>query len=176
MNKNFFDFYGIEETLNVDKQQLRKSFLLKSREFHPDLMTSVDGQDLEGLDSAALNNLAYETLQDLDKTIMHLFQMYEVSLDAKAVQLPTDFLMEMMDVNEEIEEISHSGNNASKEKMLDFLNNEEYQLLETHHSTIDQFRAESENKIALLEDLRIYILKKNYIKRMKALLANENEI
>jgi len=59
---NYFTFYNIPVTLDIDKKYLRTLFLEKSRAHHPDLhgQASDELQD-ESIAISALNNKAFNT-------------------------------------------------------------------------------------------------------------------
>ncbi len=91
---DYFAYYGLPRQLNLDTTKLRKLFYQKSMKVHPD----HNGKD--DLESAALNNEAFQTLQAPMTRVQHLLALEGV-LDAEEKhQMRPTFLMEMMEFNE----------------------------------------------------------------------------
>lgn len=100
---NYFKYYDLEERMDIDPGVLRRKFYENSRKYHPDYFTleNREQQD-EVLSLSTINNEAYHTLKDEEKRLKHLLEVYGVIGEDKNEQLPQDFLMEMMEVNETI--------------------------------------------------------------------------
>ena len=77
----------------VDKKALRKAYLDKSRQVHPD----VSGQDVVDEHSASFNNEAYTILNDDMAVVKYMLDIHDMPIDAKNAPMPQDFLLEMMD-------------------------------------------------------------------------------
>ena len=113
--KTPFAFFDIEPSLAIDSKQLRMKFLEIQRNSHPDFggENSTDSE---------LANQYYEKLKDPISRIRILFETF----DQKSLNdnvLPSDFLMEMMELNDLIDESKFGDENATKEAnaMLDEL-------------------------------------------------------
>ena len=93
MDKNFFEWFGLEASFQVDPVELKRLFFQKSREVHPDRNDAEDSLTL-----ASYNNEAYRTLKTQSLRYPYILEQYceaELSDD-----LPQEFLLEMMDLNE----------------------------------------------------------------------------
>lgn len=94
---NPFVFFGLVPSINIDRKALRQIFLTIQRSAHPDSL----GVESVSETTASLANAHYETLL----TDEGLVKAYLLAMGFKAVNqnvLPEDFLMEMMDLNDEI--------------------------------------------------------------------------
>jgi molecular chaperone HscB len=91
----YFDLLNIEPSFELDKKALKKTFFKQSKNVHPD---HHDG----GEDASAGLNDAYETLKDPVKRIRYILVTY-LGDNLEKAQLPPEFLMEMMEVNEQVE-------------------------------------------------------------------------
>ncbi len=103
---NYFEFYGIPESFNPDAALLKKTFYQLSKEYHPDFYANEDeAKQQEILELSTLNNKAYQTLSDPYKRLEYILKTHELLVEGAKPQLPSDFLMEMMDINERLMEI-----------------------------------------------------------------------
>jgi molecular chaperone HscB len=103
---NYFEFYGIEESFTPDAALLKKKFYELSKKYHPDFYANEDdAKQQEILELSTLNNKAYQTLSDPYRRLEYVLTLHELLKEGAKPQLPADFLMEMMDVNERLMEI-----------------------------------------------------------------------
>jgi molecular chaperone HscB len=103
---NYFEFYGIEESFTPDAALLKKKFYELSKKYHPDFHANEDDdKQQEILELSTLNNKAYQTLSDPYKRLEYILTLHELLKEGAKPQLPADFLMEMMDVNERLMEV-----------------------------------------------------------------------
>ncbi len=100
---NYFEFYNIPESFDVDEAALKKQFYQLSKQFHPDFYaTESDEKQQEILELSTLNNKAYHTLADPAKRTEYILRTHDLLQEGAKPQLPGDFLMEMMDLNERL--------------------------------------------------------------------------
>ncbi|HWZ14388.1 MAG TPA: Fe-S protein assembly co-chaperone HscB [Mucilaginibacter sp.] len=103
---NYFEFYGIKESFTPDVALLKKKFYELSKQYHPDFHANEDDtKQQEILELSTLNNKAYQTLSDPYKRLEYILRTHELLVEGAKPQLPADFLMEMMDINERLMEI-----------------------------------------------------------------------
>jgi molecular chaperone HscB len=103
---NYFDFYGIPESFNPDAALLKKKFYELSKKYHPDFYANEDAEkQQEILELSTLNNKAYQTLSDDFRRLEYILKSHELLQEGAKPQLPADFLMEMMDINERLMEV-----------------------------------------------------------------------
>jgi molecular chaperone HscB len=103
---NYFEFYGITETFKPNAAQLKKQFYALSKQYHPDFFANEDdAKQQEILELSTLNNKAYQTLSDPNKVLEYVLRLHNLVNEGAKPQLPADFLMEMMDINERLMEI-----------------------------------------------------------------------
>jgi molecular chaperone HscB len=102
---DYFTFYGFIPTVDLDLKELKKRYLQKSIQYHPDQVSAVKGENAdECLRMAALNNDAYRTLKSFDSRVQHYVFILARAQPFNKKSLPSDFLMEMMELNESLEE------------------------------------------------------------------------
>jgi molecular chaperone HscB len=103
---NYFDFYGIKESFSPDVALLKKKFYELSKEYHPDFYANEgDEKQQEILELSTLNNKAWQTLSDPYKRLEYILKQHDLLQEGAKPQLPADFLMEMMDINERLMEV-----------------------------------------------------------------------
>ncbi|MFC7669258.1 hypothetical protein ACFQT0_19305 [Hymenobacter humi] len=102
MSPDYFAFYGLPESFHPDDAALKRQYYAKSRETHPDFhATSSAENQADMLHQATLNTDAYRTLADPDKRMAYILRQHGLLEEGKQEQLPPDFLMDMMDLNEQ---------------------------------------------------------------------------
>jgi molecular chaperone HscB len=102
---NYFEFYGIPESFNVEQATLKKKFYELSKLYHPDFYAGEDeAKQQEILELSTLNNKAYQILTDPARRMEYILKLHELVSEGAKPQLPSDFLMEMMEINERLME------------------------------------------------------------------------
>ncbi len=109
MNIGYFDWLGIEPAFEVDELSLKRAYIAKSRTVHPDHHQSVDSVEL-----TSYTNEAYNTLRDPLRRLRYMIAAH-TKIDMEKNELPQSFLMQMMDVNEQIMEASMSEDMEARE-------------------------------------------------------------
>ena len=98
---DYFEWFGIDRKYNLDQGALRKAFLVKSMELHPD---KVGISNDVGTIMSGYNNLAYAALKDDKSRLEYILQLEGILIKDEKPQLPQQFLMEMLELNMEIED------------------------------------------------------------------------
>ncbi len=103
---DYFEFYNLPVSFNPDIQLVKLKFYELSKKYHPDFFVnhSQEKQD-EVLELSTLNNKAYQVLSDPQKRLHYILELKGVLAEGENYSLPQDFLMEMMEVNEELMEL-----------------------------------------------------------------------
>lgn len=154
---NYFRFYGLPEQFELDPAVLKRLYLDKSKQYHPDFY----GQDPESQNLAmaatAYNNQAYKTLSNQVLRAMYLTDLKFRPEDANPA-LPQEFLMDMMELNEEIDTVS----DESRENLLRQL--EQYKTAIMTEITQNCLHESWQNA-------RIAVLKWKYLERLTGRLV-----
>ena len=167
---NFFEFYDLPISFVVDEKVLKQQFLQKSKQHHPDFHTLSSADEQEAvLQLSTLNNQAYKTLSDTDSRIKYVLALYGLLEEGERYTLPPDFLMDMMDINEELMELQSNFDEQAHQRIEQQINALEQQL---HAQTTAQIQAytasedETEKSHLLLEIKKCYY-KMRYLLRVK---------
>jgi molecular chaperone HscB len=154
---NYYTLFELEETPRVDKQLLATKYIALQKKYHPDFFTTdTETAQEEALEISAQINKAYNTFKNEDKTLAYFLEEKGIIVADEKYNLPDDFLMEMMELNEGLEEETDiEAKVASYEEEL---------LIE-----IDSLLS-TENTATFTENdfqkLKSYYYKKKYLKRI----------
>jgi molecular chaperone HscB len=130
-NQNYFQIFGLPEKFQVDPELLRNRYLELQKEVHPDnFASSTDHEQRLSVQWATLINTANETLKAPLSRAVYMLELRGVDIAHNPV-LPPEFLMEQIELREELEDIE---DDASLEKL-------------------DEFRLRLMNEMKLIEDL-----------------------
>jgi molecular chaperone HscB len=102
---NYFELFEFEIAPIIDKSLLTKKYLQLQKQYHPDNYSlSDENEQNQSLEMSSLINKAFAVFKDELKTIGYFLEIKGLISEDEKYQLPSTFLMEMMDVNEQIDE------------------------------------------------------------------------
>ncbi|MCX6293446.1 MAG: Fe-S protein assembly co-chaperone HscB [Sphingobacteriales bacterium] len=102
---NYFELFEFEIAAIIDKSLLTKKYLQLQKQYHPDNFSlSDENEQNQSLEMSSLINKAFAVFKDDLKTIGYFLEIKGLISDEEKYQLPSTFLMEMMEVNEQIDE------------------------------------------------------------------------
>ena len=111
---DYFEWFNVARRFEIDQTALRKAFLTKSMELHPDKSTFDSDKQLE---LSGYNNLAYTTLKDNDKRFEYILTLEQIIISGEKPTLPQEFLMEMLEMNMEIDDAKQNKDDSILEKI-----------------------------------------------------------
>ena len=104
---NYFELFEIPITPEVNQVELNKKYLALQRKYHPDFFTNAsEDEKSEALERSSLINEGLKTLKNPENTLQYVLQLKGLIEPEEKYRLPNDFLMEMMELNEELDEQS----------------------------------------------------------------------
>ena len=106
--QNYFDIFDLPVSFEINKTQLKQSFNTQIIAFHPDKFTTAsDGEKLSAAQNTSLLNTAFSTLSsDLQRATYILELNHINAFDEKDTNMNGAFLMEMIELQEELEGLS----------------------------------------------------------------------
>ncbi len=122
---NFFTLYNEPYHLQINKSVLQKKFYELSKLYHPDKAKDLPNTEvIDGLPISEAVNMGYQILINMEKRIAYLFNTLCIINAEDKLSLSNEFLLEMMDLNEEIMEakMDNSNNEAVKIKIANKCN------------------------------------------------------
>ncbi|MCB2377814.1 Fe-S protein assembly co-chaperone HscB [Hymenobacter sp. BT635] len=172
MSTDYFEFYGLPETFQPDAAALKSKYYALSREYHPDFhATASPERQQEILQLATLNTNAYRTLAAPDQRMAYILNRHGLLEEGKQ-ELPPDFLMEVMELNEQLMELEFEPDPAAVQRV----EHETQELSATLDAGIEPVLAGYEGlpvdvRPQALQQIRTYYLKKRYLLRIHESLA-----
>lgn len=156
---NYFELFEIPPSPVVDKTRVSKKYFALQKKFHPDFNSQASGYEQEDiLQQSADINKAYKIFQQPSDTLAYYLQEKGIIETDEKYELPPEFLMQMMELNDELEGADEA---AFRKQVADYetgLVNDVNNLL-TDGSTRELNEAE-------LARLKAYHYKKKYLKRI----------
>jgi len=161
---NYFELFELAPTLRPDAAELRKKFFALSRQFHPDyhVQNDTDNQQV-ALETSAILNKAYKTLSSEQETIKYFLTWKGLLEENEKYELPPDFLMEMLELNEEA---ADANDEAEKKKLLERIKQAEQEIYEPVEKIIADYREGITSEKELLQ-VKDYYFKKKYLERLQ---------
>ncbi len=164
---NYFELYNLPLSFVVNEQEVRKKFLLFSKQFHPDYFTLENAEkQQEVLDISTINNKAFQTLSDFDRRMKYILAEKGYLVEEERYALPQQFLMEMMELNEALMEIQSETYYQKKEEMITSINRIEQDLMNEIKPLLKSF---DESMVSEKDYLQIkdFYYKKKYLLRIR---------
>lgn len=163
----YFELFEIPFSLLVDVQQLSKKYFELSRKYHPDFHTHADDASQErALEMTSLLNKAWKTFKDPQATLRYALTLKGLLDGEEKHQLSPDFLMEMMDINEQLSEEEAS----SYPSIIEALGKMEQAIYEPVKTTLEHYNENTTSQEQLLE-VKEYYFRKKYLDRIRQRLV-----
>lgn len=163
---NYFEFYNIPISFNVDAAALKKTFYSYSKKYHPDFFTlESDEEQAKILELSTLNTQAYKTLSDGERRMKYVLELTGAMGAEGQNKLPQDFLGDMMDINEAIMELEFDPDAEAIERIQKEVQDIDNQLVADIKPVLDNYKHE-ETSETVLQDVKIFFLKKRYLLRI----------
>jgi molecular chaperone HscB len=151
---NHFELFDIPVSLKVDKNILAKKYFELQKKYHPDFfIQATDEEQADALEKSSQINKALKILKNEDETIKYVLQLKELLAEDEKYQLPPAFLMEVMELNEEL-----------SDKSTQMVNSLETEIYEPVKAIIDNFSAATSTQDLL--KVKEYYYKKKYLQRI----------
>ena len=158
---NYFELFDIPVSLSINKALLSKQYFALQKKYHPDFFThATEAEQEAALETSSQVNKAYKTFNNPDATIKYVLQLKGVLEEEEKYQLPPDFLMEVMELNEEL-----SDDSAQQVKAF------EAAIYATVKDDIEQYN-DSTVTPQQLQAIKEYYFKKKYLQRILDRLAD----
>ncbi len=152
---NYFELFELPISIKIDRSKLAQKYFELQKKYHPDFYVKANEfEQAEALERSAQLNKALKTFKNGDETIKYVLQLKQLIGEEEKYQLPGDFLMEMMDLNEGLSE----GSALQVKELEEQLNNGVQHIIENYD--------DSSVSTADLLKLKDYYYKKKYLQRI----------
>ena len=157
---NYFELFELPVSFKIDKSKLAQKYFELQKKYHPDFFANGTEHEQElALEISSQLNKALKIFKHQDQTIKYVLQLKELLEEEEKYQLPPAFLMEMMDLNEELSEDSVQ----QIEKLETALYSKIQPIIENYN--------DATATTAHLLKLKEYYYKKKYLQRILDRLA-----
>ncbi|XP_064619365.1 iron-sulfur cluster co-chaperone protein HscB-like [Lineus longissimus] len=104
----YFNILGVEMTFDLDLARLRKNFMQYQMKLHPDKFSQKSQEEKQLADdqSAMVNNAYFTLLKPLSRGL-YLLEQNGQTLEEGTVKMNNEFLLEIMELNEQIAEATN---------------------------------------------------------------------
>ncbi len=159
---NYYELFEMPVSLQVDPSELSKKYFELQKKYHPDFFSKADEQEQAAmLEKSSMINNGLKIFKDADETIKYVLQIKGLLSENEKYDLPADFLMEMMELNETMS----SPDILSVEETVTKINQLETELYQNVQNIIENYNEErtTNEQLLLVKD---YYYKKKYLKRI----------
>jgi molecular chaperone HscB len=138
-----------------------------SRLYHPDFYTHETAEKQEdALQKSALLNKAWKVFQHPEETLAYVLALKGLLEENEKYQLDSDFLMEMMEINEAISEQDATQLPVLKQKLQQL----ELEIYAPVSDIIDKYQ-DGQTPVADLLKVKEYYFQKKYLQRIRSSLG-----
>jgi molecular chaperone HscB len=152
---NYFELFELPVSFTIDQSKLAQKYFELQKKYHPDFFAKgTEHEQEQALEISSQLNKALKTFKNRDLTIKYVLQLKDLLEEEEKFQLPPAFLMEMMELNEELSEDSARQ-----------IQEQEGQLYSEVKSIIENYDDTTTTTTDLLK-LKEYYFKKKYLQRI----------
>ena len=152
---NHFELFGLPVSFKIDRSKLAEKYFELQKKYHPDFFTQgTEHEQEQALETSSQLNKALKIFKNEEETIKYVLQLKGLLEEEEKYQLPPAFLMEMMELNEELSESSAQQ-----------INEIEKGLYAAVEPIIENYDDSTGSKADLLK-LKEYYYKKKYLQRI----------
>ncbi|HVE60256.1 MAG TPA: Fe-S protein assembly co-chaperone HscB [Chitinophagaceae bacterium] len=162
----FFELFNLPPQLTINKTLLRKKYFELSKKYHPDYYANTNDADQhQVLEDAALLNKAYKTLSNKDETIKYVLKEKGLLEDDEKYQLENSFLMQMLEINEELSETDFANDEIASKRLSEKLGELQNEIYAPVKNIVENYQEDITTEEELLQ-VKDYYFKKKYIDRL----------
>jgi molecular chaperone HscB len=138
--QNHFELFGLSPAFVLDREVLEKAYREIQSQVHPDRFAHAgDAERRASLQWTTRVNEAYRTLQDPVQRARHILELHGVDVEFETnTQMPTDFLLQQLELREELEAASAKKDASGLDAIRARLRGEKLLLEQQIAEAIDQ--------------------------------------
>lgn len=164
--KNYFELFQLSVRFNLDKAVLKKKYYALSRQTHPDVLIKIGDSDSMFLELSGKVNQGYTTLNDDVLRTEYICGLYLDSSQREHMTLDPNFLMDMMEINEELEVVESEKKMEDIQQLqakIQIIENEVNDSLNGLQNVFDN----GQNDIQIIKQIYQNYLKLKYLLRIR---------
>lgn len=163
---NYFELYGLPVLMKVDPSEIKTKFYELSRQYHPDFHAKSDeASQAESLEKSADVNKAYKVFQNTDDTIKYVLQMKDLIYDEEKYELDPEFLMQVMEINEELMDLETGEDKEALDRCVEKTKELLNQIDKDVAPIVENYQEGITTEKELLQ-VKSYYYKKKYLQRI----------
>jgi molecular chaperone HscB len=152
---NHFELFGLPVGFKIDRATLAEKYFELQKKYHPDFFTQgTEHEQEQALEMSSQLNKALKIFKSEEETIKYVLHLKGLLEEEEKYQLPPAFLMEMMELNEELSENSVQQINEIEKEL--------YAGVRVIIENYDDARGTNADLLKLKE----YYYKKKYLRRI----------
>ena len=160
---NYFELYTLPISLQPDQALVKSKFYELSRQFHPDFHgQATEEEQAENLEKASMVNMAFKVFQHQDETIKYVLKLKGLLQEEEKYQLSPDFLMEVLDLNEQALDVSEQ---ADIDRLTQTIHNFQKEIYEPVEAIMANYQEGITTEKELLQ-VKEYYFRKKYLDRI----------
>jgi molecular chaperone HscB len=164
----YFELFDLPVSLLINRSELAQRYFALQKKYHPDYYTQASAEEQAAvLEQSALVNKAFKTFQQPDETIKYVLQLKGVLQEEEKYELPPDFLMAMMELNESLMEADAE----SVKRLEQEIGMIEADLYAAVQPVLER-HLDEKTPVSDLLAVKTYYFKKKYLERIKERLRN----
>jgi molecular chaperone HscB len=106
---NYFELFDLPVNFSVDKKLLNERYFELQKKYHPDFFSQeTEYEQAEALERSSEVKKAFKTFKNQDETIKYVLQLKGLLEEEEKYQLSPDFLMDVMELNENLSDESEA--------------------------------------------------------------------
>ncbi|MBC7828757.1 MAG: co-chaperone Hsc20 [Chitinophagaceae bacterium] len=163
---NYFELYGLPVLMKVNSSEIKQKFYELSRQYHPDYYAKADeSRQADVLEKSADVNKGFKIFQNTDDTIRYVLQLKNLIHDEEKYELDPEFLMEVMDINEELMELETGADKVAVEQCLLKTKQLLTQIYNDVAPVVENYQEGITSEKEMLK-VKSYFYKKKYLQRI----------
>ena len=163
---DYFELFNIPLSLFVDASSIKKRFYELSRKYHPDFFSNTSEEEQsEALEMSAMLNKALKVFSNPEETIKYVLQLKGLLEEDEKYQLPNDFLMDVMDINEQLMDAKMDGDEEQLQASKQQIANLQKEIYEPVKNIVENYQEGITSEKELLQ-VKKYYFQKKYLDRM----------
>ena len=163
---NYFELFEIPESLTVDPVLVKKQFYILSRKYHPDFFSNeLEADQAEALEKSSAINRAFKIFTNPELTIQYFLQLKGLLVEEEKYQLSPAFLMQMMELNEELTEAKEAADTARIKLIEQSILQIQSEIYEPVKEIVEHYQSGVTTEKELLQ-VKEYYYQKKYLSRI----------
>ena len=169
---NYFELFEIPVSFIVDQSKLSAQYFALQKKYHPDFFTNASAEEQEEvLEKSSMINKGFKILKNPDSTIKYVLETKNLLQEEEKYELPPDFLMEMMELNEGLMDDDILSKEETETKIFQL----QKALYDEVQNIIEDYNDERTTDAQLLQ-VKDYYYKKKYLMRILERLNGMRDI